>query len=201
MNNGNISMKMKADLPVERQVAIEHAASRNEQLLDLLEPITAQDLVLGDNGTLDTVIECPKLDWSETINHEWAADFRTDDFNIDFELVLDAFCDEISDAQIARLDELGLSFEPIELDFNTQEITFEFLFSWGGPSEALRFTIDADGKDTTPSNIEFIFKEWFKCQSIEVNGCNFTGLTEFAFRLAEFAHDRAHNSLHQMGLV
>ena len=127
------------------QLAIEHALSRNSDLVDLLTPITAEDLEIEDNGTLDTVITCPKLGWSETLNQEWALEFRTDDFNIDFDLVLAEFESELADEQLSQLSELGLSFEPISLDFRTQEITFEFLFSWGGPSEALRFTLEKNG--------------------------------------------------------
>jgi len=183
------------------QLAIEHALSRNSDLVDLLTPITAEDLEIEDNGTLDTVITCPKLGWSETLNQEWALEFRTDDFNIDFDLVLAEFESELADEQLSQLSELGLSFEPISLDFRTQEITFEFLFSWGGPSEALRFTLDADGKWTIPTDIEFIFKDWFECESVEADPETFSGLVDFAFWLAEFAHEKAEAEVLKMGIV
>jgi len=194
MNNAN----MKPDVT---QLAIEHALSRNSDLVDLLTPITAEDLEIEDDGTLDTVITCPKLGWSETLNQEWALEFRTDDFNIDFDLVLAGLESELADEQAQQLNELGLSFEPVSLDFRTGEITFEFLFSWGGPSEALRFTLDADGKGTIPTDIQFIFKDWFECESVEADPETFSGLVDFAFMLAEFAHEKAEAELLKMGIA
>jgi len=182
------------------QLAIEHALSRNSDLVDLLTPITAEDLEIEDNGTLDTVITCPKLGWSETLNQEWALEFRTDDFNIDFDLLLAGLESELADEQAQQLNELGLSFEPISIDLQRQTVLFEFLFSWGGPSEALRFTVDYEYSGV-PQDIEFVFKDWFECESVEADPETFSGLVDFAHLLAEFSGEKVTSALEKMGLV
>lgn len=178
--------------------AFNHALSRNADLIDLLTPITAADLELGDNGTLDTVIECPKIGWTETLNSEWADSLRSDDFNIDFDLALAEFQDELEERQREMLFELGLSFEPILFDFVTMETTFEFLFSWGGPSETLRFKVERGG--TCADEITFIFKDWFTSFEIDVMDRldQFEGLQLFADWLAQCADDLAQSKFEDL---
>lgn len=196
-----LNMTTTAKKPNPKLVALEHATSRNQALVSLLTPITAEDLQLGDNGTLDTVIECPKLDWSETLNSEWADNLRTDDFNIDFELALAEFQDELEEERITLLNEYGLSFEATNLDLTTGTATFEYMFSWGGPSETLRFSLLAGGDDTTPFDIEFVFKDWFECVVIDCDYEQFKGLSDFAYMLAEFAKDLVYKKLDELGLA
>jgi hypothetical protein len=184
-----------------KQTALNHARSRNADLVNLLTPITAEDLRLVDNGTLDSVIECPKLDWAETVNFEWANNFRSDDFNIDFNLVLAEFEAELEDERLNQLHEIGLSFEAVNIDLHLAEITFDFLFSWGGPSETLRFKLNADGKDTTPYEIEFVYKNWFQSEGVNCSCEELTGLTDFAYFLAEFAPDMVQKKLEEIGLI
>ena len=69
-----------------------------------------------------------------------------------------------------------------------------------GTVHAATTHFDADG-NTIPANIEFIFKDWFECESVDVDPENFSGLVDFAFMLAEFARDKAAHEILKIGLV
>lgn len=72
---------------------------------------------------------------------------------------------------LGNLFEYGLGFDYVNRDtFDDQPRGYwRWQFSWGGPSDEVRFY--ADGPDaTTPDKIEYVFMDWFDGQARPMTG-------------------------------
>ena len=138
------------------------AESRIEDIRLCLCP-TENDIVLIDDGSLDTVLKLNDREYR--YSGEFAAEFRDDSGALDLDALLADVWGEILDDSSDRWYEYGLSFEYVSDDDRPHEPFFRYLISTGGPGEEIRFFADARGN---LYRAEFWFLDWFDGASVDV---------------------------------
>lgn len=123
------------------------------------------DVRLVDNGTLDTVLSIPELDLFEHYNPETVEAYRSEDGTLDLQEFWDDVAeDDFRESVLTLQSEYGLSWEYVPAQGKDAGF-WRYLFSWGGPSEELRFYTDQLGN---VYKTRFVYKDWFEHCSLPV---------------------------------
>ena len=84
---------------------------------------------------------------------------------------------EETDEELGHIDEYGLGFDYIATGTYKDQETgyFQYLLSWGGPSDDLRIYTDLEYR---PYKIEYWFLDWFDGACINLEGKDFDFIAE-----------------------
>ena len=146
--------------------------SRLEEIRLMLNP-QESDVVLVDDGTLDTVLAIDDEEFRFT-----PPEIEAESRELEIEsLIADNF-DSMRETMYDRFHEYGLSFDYVEPGtFTDQDEGYlRFQISWGGPSEEIRFyvspTQNAGYYGVRPDwhlyRIEFWYLDWFDGACVDI---------------------------------
>ena len=129
--------------------------SRLEDLRLMLEP-TRDDVTLGDDGSLDTVLCCGE----EEFRFSDTSSYHDENGELDLDALLDDEFDDIAETLYERFYEYRLAFDYVAPGTFTDQdqAYFRYQISYGGPSEEIRFYVNPD---LTMYRAEFWYLDWF----------------------------------------
>jgi len=162
-------MNTETKQPTCADLVAQSAANTIETIRLMLDPQT-DDVTLGDDGSLDTVL---MIDGEQCERHEDASNYRDDDTGeLDAEEFISDSMDDIVETQRERFYEYGLSFDYVEPSNDNPEPYFRYQISWGGPSTEFRFFANrrGDDYDWITYKVEYWYLDWFDGAKTHVSG-------------------------------
>lgn len=142
--------------------AMEHATRRMADIAQYIQPVFGlDDVELGDDGTLDTLLIHPATESQVSIGQELAAEYRCERTG---ELDLDAMlCDDDVQEALQEAVQESFSYYGLDLSWSQDLGCWVYLLSTGGPHEEIRIYGNGAGR-----RIVFTFKDWGTCESVDV---------------------------------
>ena len=152
---------MPRELTCEERV-LERCTDRLSDLRTMLHGVSASNVSLVDDGTLDTVLVVVDEEhrFPDTSAHR-----NCDTGELDLDSLLNECGNDINDQLIERFWEYGLSFDYVEPGTFAylEKGYFRYQIAYGGPTEEFRFYINPD---KTCHTIEFWLLDWFDGASL-----------------------------------